>query len=184
MEVCLKASTITTTVCSSLPSSARDINGLHNLPTCCRGMKMATPSCSLSSSSSAQARFAVPMVRTRRGSRIMCQAQTPTDQVLVVTESTWNDSVIESKTPALVEFWAPWCGPCRMIAPVVDELAKEYAGRVACFKVNTDDWPAIATQYGIRSIPTVLLFKNGEKKETVIGAVPKSTLTTTIEKYI
>ncbi|KAF3793165.1 Thioredoxin M-type [Nymphaea thermarum] len=191
MEVCLKASTITTTVCSSLPfpSSARDINGLHNLPTCCRGMKTATlssSSCSLSSSSStsAPARFAVPAVRTRRASRVLCQAQTPTDQVLAVTEQSWNDSVIESTTPVLVEFWAPWCGPCRMIAPVVDELAKEYAGRVACFKVNTDDWPSIATQYGIRSIPTVLLFKNGEKKETVIGAVPKSTLSTTIEKYL
>lgn len=71
-----------------------------------------------------------------------------------------------------------------MIAPVIDELAKEYAGKIACYKLNTDDCPAVATQYGIRSIPTVLVFKNGEKKESVIGAVPKSTLTATIEKYV
>lgn len=71
-----------------------------------------------------------------------------------------------------------------MIAPVVDELAKEYAGKIACYKVNTDDCPNIASQYGIRSIPTVLFFKDGQKKESVIGAVPKSTLSATIDKYI
>lgn len=104
--------------------------------------------------------------------------------VQVVTDSSWNNLVIASENPVLVEFWAPWCGPCRMIAPVIDELAKEYAGKIICCKLNTDDCPNIATQYGIRSIPTVLFFKNGEKKESVIGAVPKSTLSTTIEKYI
>lgn len=71
-----------------------------------------------------------------------------------------------------------------MIAPVVDELAKEYAGKILCCKVNTDDCPNIATQYGIRSIPTVLFFKKGEKKESVIGAVPKSTLSAAIDKYL
>lgn len=102
----------------------------------------------------------------------------------MVTESSWQKEVISNKNPALVEFWAPWCGPCRMIAPVIEELAKEYSGKVACFKLNTDDHPNIATEYGIRSIPTVLFFKNGEKKESVIGAVPKSTLSATIEKYL
>lgn len=71
-----------------------------------------------------------------------------------------------------------------MIAPAIEELAKEYAGKVACFKLNTDDCPNIATKYGIRSIPTVLFFKNGEKKESIIGAVPKSTLSSTLDKYV
>lgn len=104
--------------------------------------------------------------------------------VQAVTDSSWDNLVIASETPALVEFWAPWCGPCRMIAPVIDELAKEYAGKIACFKVNTDECPNIANKYGIRSIPTVLFFNKGEKKESVIGAVPKTTLSSTLEKYI
>ncbi|GAV72538.1 Thioredoxin domain-containing protein [Cephalotus follicularis] len=117
-------------------------------------------------------------------SRIICKASEAVDEVQVATESNWENLVIGNERPVLVEFWAPWCGPCRMIAPVIEELAKEYAGKVACYKVNTDDCPNTATKYGIRSIPTVLFFKNGEKKESVIGAVPKATLSTTIEKYL
>ncbi|KAI4322930.1 hypothetical protein L6164_022578 [Bauhinia variegata] len=101
-----------------------------------------------------------------------------------VTEANWQSLVIESESPVLVEFWAPWCGPCRMIHPIVDQLAKEYTGKLKCYKVNTDESPETATRYGIRSIPTVMIFKNGEKKDTIIGAVPKSTLTTSIEKLL
>lgn len=104
--------------------------------------------------------------------------------VVVADEKNWDSMVLGSEAPVLVEFWAPWCGPCRMIAPVIDELAKEYVGKIKCCKVNTDDSPNIATNYGIRSIPTVLMFKNGEKKESVIGAVPKTTLATIIDKYV
>ena len=122
--------------------------------------------------------------RRTQKSRLICQAKEAVDEVKVVTDSSWNELVISSRSPVMVEFWAPWCGPCRMITPVINELAKEYAGKIACYKINTDDCPSIATEYGIRSIPTVLFFKNGEKKESVIGAVPKSTLSATIEKYL
>jgi thioredoxin 1 len=123
-------------------------------------------------------------VRSQRGG-IVCEAQeTVTGVAGVVNEATWKELVLESKIPVLVDFWAPWCGPCRMIAPLIDELAKTYAGQVRCLKLNTDESPSIATEYGIRSIPTVMVFKNGEKKDTVIGAVPKSTLATTLEKYL
>ncbi|KAL7129557.1 hypothetical protein ABFS83_13G075100 [Erythranthe nasuta] len=120
----------------------------------------------------------------RRCSRIVCEAQETAVEVPAVTDPTWKSLVLDSDLPVLVEFWAPWCGPCRIIHPVIDKLAKQYAGKLNCYKVNTDESPSIATQYGIRSIPTVIIFKSGEKKEAVIGAVPESTLTTCIEKFL
>ncbi|KAK6132681.1 hypothetical protein DH2020_033499 [Rehmannia glutinosa] len=120
----------------------------------------------------------------RRGSRIVCEAQETALEVPPVGDASWQSLVLDSDLPVLVEFWAPWCGPCRMIHPVIDKLAKQYAGKLKCYKVNTDESPSIATQYGIRSIPTVIIFKNGEKKDAVIGAVPESTLTTCIEKFL
>jgi thioredoxin 1 len=101
-----------------------------------------------------------------------------------VTDATFKQEVLESELPVLVDFWAPWCGPCRMVAPVVDEIADQYTGKLKVVKVNTDENPQVASQYGIRSIPTLMIFKGGEKKDTVVGAVPKTTLSTTVEKYI
>ncbi|GAB4846390.1 hypothetical protein Ancab_025395 [Ancistrocladus abbreviatus] len=121
---------------------------------------------------------------SRHAGRIVCESPDTAVELPSATEATWQSLVLESNTPVLVEFWAPWCGPCRMIHPIIDELSKQYAGKLKCFKVNTDESPSIATKYGIRSIPTVIIFKNGEKKDAVIGAVPKSTLTTSIEKFL
>lgn len=131
----------------------------------------------------AAAPLSVSRVATRRP-RLVCQSKNVVDEVVVADDKNWDSMVMACDTPVLVEFWAPWCGPCRMIAPVIEELAKEYAGKIKCCKVNTDDSPNVASTYGIRSIPTVIIFKGGDKKESVIGAVPKTTLTTIIDKYI
>ncbi|MEG4345048.1 thioredoxin [Microcoleus sp. A003_D6] len=101
-----------------------------------------------------------------------------------VTDSSFKQEVIDSEVPVLVDFWAPWCGPCRMVAPVVDEIAQQYEGQVKVVKVNTDENPQVASQYGIRSIPTLMIFKGGQRVDMVVGAVPKTTLANTLEKYI
>lgn len=108
-------------------------------------------------------------------------------QVLLVSQvldSTFNEEVLNHEKPVLVDFWAPWCGPCRMVAPVVDEIAHEYGDSIKVVKINTDENPSTATEYGIRSIPTLMIFKNGGRVDTVIGAVPKSTLASTLNKYL
>lgn len=101
-----------------------------------------------------------------------------------VTDDKFKEEVLESDIPVLVDFWAPWCGPCRMVAPVVDEIAEQYAGQVKVLKLNTDENPNTASQYGIRSIPTLMIFKGGQRVDMVVGAVPKTTLANTLEKYL
>ena len=101
-----------------------------------------------------------------------------------VTDASFKDDVLESDVPVLVDFWAPWCGPCRMVAPVVEEIAEQYEGQVKVVKLNTDENPQVASQYGIRSIPTLMIFKGGQRVDMVVGAVPKTTLANTLEKYL
>ncbi|OKH33042.1 thioredoxin [[Phormidium ambiguum] IAM M-71] len=103
---------------------------------------------------------------------------------LQVTDSTFETEVINSAIPVLVDFWAPWCGPCRMVAPVVDEIATQYEGQVKVVKLNTDENPNVASKFGIRSIPTLMIFKGGQRVDMVVGAVPKTTLANTLEKYL
>ena len=101
-----------------------------------------------------------------------------------VTDATFKQEVLESDVPVLVDFWAPWCGPCRMVAPVVEEISDQYDGKVKVVKVNTDENPSVSSQYGIRSIPTLMIFKGGQRVDMVVGAVPKTTLANTLEKYL
>jgi len=101
-----------------------------------------------------------------------------------VSDASFEQDVLKSDVPVLVDFWAPWCGPCRMVAPIVDEIAKEFDGKIKVFKLNTDENPNVASQFGIRSIPTLMVFKDGQKVDTVVGAVPKTTLSSTIGKYL
>nr|YP_009392030.1 thioredoxin [Periphykon beckeri]ARW60378.1 thioredoxin [Periphykon beckeri] len=104
--------------------------------------------------------------------------------IIQVIDSDFDSEVIKCNKIVLVDFGAPWCGPCRMIAPVINEIANEYKEMIKVVKINTDINASVAAEYGIRSIPTLMIFKNGVKVDTVIGAVPRSTLFNTLNKYI
>ena len=103
---------------------------------------------------------------------------------IVISDDTFDQEVIESDLPVLVDFWADWCAPCKMIAPIVEELASEYDGKVKFAKLDIDSNPKVATTYGIRSIPTLLIFKAGSPVDQVVGAVPKSVLKGRLEQSV
>ncbi len=104
--------------------------------------------------------------------------------VIEVTDATFEEEVINSDKPVLVDFWAAWCGPCRMVAPIVEDLADEFAGRLKVAKLNVDDNRATAARYGIMSIPTLLLFQGGEVKNRLVGYRPKPELAKAIEALL
>jgi len=105
-------------------------------------------------------------------------------KVKQIKDTTFDKEVLECSKPVLVDFWAPWCGPCRMVGPVIDEIAVEYTDSIKVVKVNTDQNPSTAASYGIRSIPTLLIFDKGDVVDTIIGAIPKSTVVNRIQECL
>src|SRR5215212_6100636 len=106
------------------------------------------------------------------------------NDVVTLQDGTFDQEVLKSDTPVLVDFWAVWCGPCKAIAPAVEELAKAYKGKLKVAKMDVDEHQGVPQQYGIRSIPTLLLFKGGRVVDTIVGAVPKSKLEESVKKAI
>jgi thioredoxin 1 len=106
------------------------------------------------------------------------------DLVLHVSDSDFNDTVINASGPVLVDYWAEWCGPCKMIAPILDEIAKDYVGKLTVVKLNIDDNPATPQRYGVRGIPTLMVFVDGEVEGTKVGALTKSQLAAFVDNYL
>ena len=106
------------------------------------------------------------------------------EKVLHVTDATFEQEVMKSATPVLIDFWAPWCAPCRAIAPMVDELAAEYEGRLKVVKINVDDNPQVPARFGVRGIPNLVIIKGGEVKQQIVGAAPKKNLIAALDSAI
>ncbi len=106
------------------------------------------------------------------------------DSTITLSETTFDEEINSASTPVLVDFWAEWCGPCKMIAPILDEIASEQEGRLTVAKLNVDDAPDIARRFGVMSIPTLILFNDGEPTKRVVGAKPKAALLGELAEYL
>lgn len=106
------------------------------------------------------------------------------DKVLTITKDNFQTEILDAAEPALIDYWAPWCSPCRMIAPIVDEVAQEFEGKIKVGKVNVDENKEIATEYGVMSIPTLIVFKGGKAVDRVVGFKPKNELKALLEKHL
>lgn len=101
-----------------------------------------------------------------------------------ITDATFENEVLNSESVTVVDFWAPWCGPCRKMGPVLDEIASDFEGKIKVAKINTDENLKTAKEYQISGLPSIVIFKNGEAKETLVGLMPKSSIVSNIEKYM
>jgi thioredoxin 2 len=130
----------------------------------------------------------VPMARVGSGRKAICgrcKADLPTDaSPVTLSDATFASEVERSPLPVLVDMWAPWCGPCRMVAPAVEALAVELAGRVRVAKMNVDDNPATASRFGVRSIPTLLVFKDGREVDRIVGVQSKAAIAARLERFM
>jgi thioredoxin 1 len=106
------------------------------------------------------------------------------DEIVYTSDSSFENDVIKSDIPVLLDFWAEWCGPCKMIAPILDEISREYQGRLKVAKINIDENPQIPPRFGIRGIPTLMLFKNGSVEAQKVGALSKKQLTDFLQQYL
>jgi len=106
------------------------------------------------------------------------------ENTIELSDANFDSEVLKQPGTTLVDFWAPWCGPCRMVGPIVDEISNDYLGKVKVGKLNTDEAPGVATKYGIRSIPTLIIFKDGQPAEQIVGALPKDQITARIDKVL
>jgi thioredoxin 1 len=100
------------------------------------------------------------------------------------TDKTFSTEVLNAKTPVLVDFWAPWCGPCRQLSPIIDEIAKDFAGKIEVYKCNVDDNPETPSQFGVRGIPSLMIFKDGKLVDSKVGASPRASLVEWISKNL
>ena len=129
----------------------------------------------------------LPVDGIARGTKAVCgRCKTPLAAAgpVTVTDATFTDEIERSPLPVLVDLWAPWCGPCRTVAPIVDQIAAELAGRVKVAKMNVDDNPATSARFGVRSIPTLLVFKDGREVDRIVGAQPKAAIVSRLERHI
>ena len=129
----------------------------------------------------------LPADAIAHGKKVVCgRCKTPlaTARPVVVSDASFAADVERSPLPVLVDMWAPWCGPCRMVAPIVDQIAAELAGRVTVAKMNVDDNPATSSRFGVRSIPTLLVFKDGREVDRIVGGQPKAAILSRLERHL
>ena len=129
----------------------------------------------------------LPVGAVGEGKKAVCgRCKTPlaTARPVVVSDASFAADVERSPLPVLVDMWAPWCGPCRMVAPIVDQIAAELAGRVTVAKMNVDDNPATSSRFGVRSIPTLLVFKDGREVDRIVGGQPKAAILSRLERHL